>query len=118
MKKNHLLSLGATIYAQFCGLDIDNPSAWPLVPRVFLLVGLYCLTVGLLYFYPLSDQADELQKLVGREHALRIGQVFVHLWRSEASGTGYAGLALLLHPLMQVILARGSASHQQEAKHQ
>lgn len=70
-EKNHLLALGTMFFAQFCGLDIDNPSAWPLVPRVFLLVGLYCLTVGLLYFYPLSDQADELQKLVGREHALR-----------------------------------------------
>jgi type IV pilus assembly protein PilO len=38
---------------------------------VFLLVGLYCLTVGLLCFYPLSDYAHELQKSLDKEQALR-----------------------------------------------
>jgi len=71
MNKNLLPSLGATIDAQFRGLDFGNPSAWPLVPRVFLLVGLYCLTVGLLWFYPLSDYADELQRSIDKEQALR-----------------------------------------------
>jgi hypothetical protein len=50
--------------------------------------------------------------------ALRIGQVFEHLGRGQASGTGYAGLTLFLHPLTQAILARGPASHQQAAEHQ
>ncbi len=71
MNKNLLALSGARICAQFRGLDFGNPSAWPLVPRVFLLVGLYCLTVGLLWFYPLSDQADELHKSLEKEQALR-----------------------------------------------
>jgi type IV pilus assembly protein PilO len=71
MNKNLLALFGARICAQFRGLDFGNPSAWPLVPRVFLLVGLYCLTIGLLWFYPLSDQADELHKSLEKEQALR-----------------------------------------------
>ncbi len=72
MKKNLLAPLGVTISAQFRGLDFGNPSAWPLVPRVLLLVGLYCLTVGLLCVYPLSDHAGKLHKLVVKEKSLRV----------------------------------------------
>ena len=71
MNKNLLALFDERICAQFRGLDFGNPSAWPMGPRLFLLVGLYCLTVGLLFFYPLSDYADELQRSFGKEQALR-----------------------------------------------
>ena len=72
MNKNLLTPLGAKICAPFRGLDLGNPSAWPLVPRVLLLMGLYCLTVGLLCFYPLTDHAEQLHKLVDIEKNLRV----------------------------------------------
>jgi len=71
MNKSFFTSLGATIAAQFRGLDSGNPSAWPLVPRVFLLSVLYGLTVGLLWLYPLSDYDAELEKAVDKENTLR-----------------------------------------------
>jgi type IV pilus assembly protein PilO len=71
MNKNLLALFDERICAQFRGLDFGNPSAWPMGPRLFLLVGLYCLTVGLLCFYPLSDYADELQRSIDKEQALR-----------------------------------------------
>ena len=72
MNKNLLTPLGAKIWAPFRGLDFGNPYAWPLVPRVFLLMGLYCLTVGLLCFYPLNNHAEELHQLVDKEKNLRV----------------------------------------------
>jgi type IV pilus assembly protein PilO len=71
MNKNFFASLGSTIAAQFRGLDSGNPSSWPLVPRLFLLLVLYCLTVGLLWLYPLSDYDTELEKAVEKENTLR-----------------------------------------------
>ena len=71
MNKIFLALPGATIGAQFRGLDFGNPSAWPVVPRVLLLLGLYCLTVGLFCFYPFSDYANALDKLVDKEKTLR-----------------------------------------------
>ena len=71
MNKNLIASIGANIAAQFRGLDSGNPSAWPLVPRLFLLLMLYGLTVGLLWLYPLSDYANELEKAVEKENTLR-----------------------------------------------
>ncbi len=71
MNKNLIASIGANIAAQFRGLDSGNPSAWPLVPRLFLLMMLYGLTVGLLWLYPLIDYANELEKAVEKENTLR-----------------------------------------------
>lgn len=71
MKKNLIASIGANIAAQFRGLDPRNPSSWPLVPRLFLLLMLYGLTVGVLWLYPLSDYANELEKAVEKESTLR-----------------------------------------------
>ena len=71
MNKNSFDSLGSRIAAQFRGLDSANPSTWPVVPRMFLFILLYGLAVGGLWFYPLSDYADELQKAVQKENALR-----------------------------------------------
>ena len=71
MNKNFIASIGANIAAQFRGLDSGNPSSWPLVPRLFLLLMLYGLTVGLLWLYPLSDYANELEKAVEKESTLR-----------------------------------------------
>lgn len=72
MNKKFFTSLGPTISSQFRGLDSGNPSAWPLVPRLFLLLILYAVVIGGLWFYPLSDYADELEKLVEKENALRM----------------------------------------------
>lgn len=71
MNKHFIAKLSAAVGAQFRGLDSANPSTWPLVPRIFLLIVLYFLSVGLLWIYPLSDYADELQKAVEQENTLR-----------------------------------------------
>jgi len=71
MNKDFWKSPSSEITAQISGLDFENPSEWPLVPRWCLLVGLYFLTVGLLWFYPLSDYAAELEKSVDKENTLR-----------------------------------------------
>jgi type IV pilus assembly protein PilO len=71
MNKTTFAAIGTRIAQQFQGLDSGNPSSWPLVPRLFLLLALYCLAVGLLWLYPLSDYADELQKGVDKENTLR-----------------------------------------------
>ena len=72
MNKKYFKSLGAQIAGQFRGLDSSNPALWPLFPRLFLLLVLYFLTLGLLWLYPLSDYADELQKTVEKENTLRV----------------------------------------------
>jgi type IV pilus assembly protein PilO len=71
MNQNFFISLFSTIAAQFHGLDARKPSTWPLVPRLFLLLVLYGLTVGLLWIAPLSDYAHELEKSVEKENTLR-----------------------------------------------
>lgn len=71
MNQNILMSLFSTIAAQFHGLDSGKPSTWPLVPRLFLLLVLYGLTVGILWISPLSDYANELEKSIEKENTLR-----------------------------------------------
>ena len=71
MNKPLFASLGRNMAAQFRDLDSGNPSSWPLVPRLLLLFALYCLTVGLLWLYPLSEYARELDDYVEKENTLR-----------------------------------------------
>jgi type IV pilus assembly protein PilO len=72
MNKSSAGSLGSKIAAQFRGLDSENPSSWPMVPRLLLLFFLYSLVVGSLWFYPLSDYADQLQIAAEKENTLRV----------------------------------------------
>lgn len=58
--------------AQFQGLDTGNPSSWPLLPRILVLVAVYTLSVAILWVYPLSDFADALQKASDEESSLRL----------------------------------------------
>ncbi len=62
---------GAAIGAQLQGIDELNPASWPLLPRVLLLLGLYCATVGTIWFYPLSAYAGKLNQTVLTEDQLR-----------------------------------------------
>jgi len=71
MNKEILASLGPTVAAQFGGLDFEIPSSWPWLPRLFLLLGLYCLIFSLFCLYPLSDYADEFKNLLDKENTLR-----------------------------------------------
>ncbi len=43
-----------------------------MVPRLLLLLFLYSLVVGALWFYPLSDYADQLQIAAEKENTLRV----------------------------------------------
>ena len=71
MDKYLLTPFSAKIAAQFRNFDWENPAAWPVMLRWFSLVAVYCLTLGLLYLYPLNDCLNALQNLVDKENALR-----------------------------------------------
>lgn len=71
MRNNFLGAFVSAVASQFRGLDSANPSTWPLLPRLFLLTAMYCLTLGLLWLYPLSEYADDLQRAVDKESTLR-----------------------------------------------
>jgi type IV pilus assembly protein PilO len=62
---------GPTIGAQLQGIDELSPAAWPLLPRTLLYFGLYCVSVGALWFYPLSNYAERLRQSVLIEDTLR-----------------------------------------------
>ncbi len=71
MRNNFLGAFVSAVASQFRGLDSANPSAWPLLPRLFLFTAMYCLSLGLLWLYPLSEYADDLQRAVDKESTLR-----------------------------------------------
>lgn len=56
---------------QFRGLDRSDPASWPLMPRLIVLIFLYCATLAALWFYPLSEVFNELDKLTEREITLQ-----------------------------------------------
>ncbi len=56
---------------QFRGLDRSDPASWPLMPRLIVLIFLYCATLAALWFYPLSEVSNELDKLTEREITLQ-----------------------------------------------
>ncbi|QJC57602.1 hypothetical protein HC248_02932 [Polaromonas vacuolata] len=76
MVKNNKLtidfaSLQGALLGQFRGLDSTNPAAWPAFPRYLLCLALMVLVVTGLWFFWLSDAADELTQESTRESVLR-----------------------------------------------
>lgn len=56
---------------QFTGLDPNDPSRWPALPRGLLLAGLAILVVVALWYVWLSDRRDALEAAERREGELR-----------------------------------------------
>jgi len=61
----------AVLALQFRGLDPRNPPSWPVLPRVLLLVLVGIAVVGVLWYYPLSDFANDLDQAHAQEAKLR-----------------------------------------------
>ena len=55
-----LNNLGASLSAQFRGLNGRHPGQWPIVPRVLSGVGVFLLVLVVGWFFYWSDQNDEL----------------------------------------------------------
>ncbi|SDY05628.1 type IV pilus assembly protein PilO [Collimonas sp. OK242] len=55
-----LNNLGASLSAQFRGLNGRHPGQWPIVPRVLSGVGVFLLVLLVGWFFYWSDQKDEL----------------------------------------------------------
>lgn len=64
-------SLGERIQAQFRGLNPNDPSAWPVIPRSLLLIGLAVAIVVAMWFVWISSSADELEVEQRKEQTLR-----------------------------------------------
>jgi type IV pilus assembly protein PilO len=64
-------SLGERIQAQFRGLNPNDPSTWPIIPRALLLTGVVVLIVVALWFLWISTSADELAAEQQKEQTLR-----------------------------------------------
>jgi type IV pilus assembly protein PilO len=65
------MSIQNNLSRQFVGLDPNDPSRWPPLPRALLLVALFVLIVGGLWYAWLSDRSMELQAAQQREGELR-----------------------------------------------
>ncbi len=63
--------LGQRLQAQFRGLDPNDPSAWPAVPRYALYLVLVCAIVASLWFAWLTNSDDELESERRKEITLR-----------------------------------------------
>jgi len=61
----------AALVQQFRGLDPRNPPSWPVLPRTLLLVAVSIAVVGILWYYPLSDFANDLEQAHAEEAKLR-----------------------------------------------
>ncbi|AMP08190.1 pilus assembly, PilO family protein [Collimonas arenae] len=55
-----LNNLGASLGAQFRGLNGRHPGQWPIVPRILCGVGVFLLVLVVGWFFYWSDQQDEL----------------------------------------------------------
>ena len=59
------------LQAQFRGLDPNDPSSWPAIPRYLLCVAVTVAVVAALWFLWLSTSDDELQAERAKEVTLR-----------------------------------------------
>lgn len=64
-------SFGQKLQAQFRGLNPNDPSSWPAVPRALLFLAVITAIVVALWFLWLSSSADELEVEQKKELALR-----------------------------------------------
>lgn len=63
--------LQADMASQFKGLDPNDPSRWPSMPRNLLLVVLAAVVVGVLWYVKLSDMGVQLETERNQEMQLR-----------------------------------------------
>lgn len=64
-------ALQAQLQAQFSGLDPNDPSRWPIVPKVGALLGTFCVVFGLLWYVWLDGLSVELGADQQKEVELR-----------------------------------------------
>ena len=69
--KPNFAALQQTIQAQFRGLNPNDPSSWPLVPRLALCLALMVAIVVALWFVWLSGSDEELKAESAKEVTLR-----------------------------------------------
>lgn len=63
--------LGASVAAQFRGLNGRHPGQWPIVPRLLCSVGVFLAALLLGWYFLWSDQLDNLDKGKADEQKLR-----------------------------------------------
>ncbi|MBV8667237.1 MAG: type 4a pilus biogenesis protein PilO [Burkholderiaceae bacterium] len=66
-----LKNIGASVAAQFRGLNGRPPAQWPLVPRLMCGVGVFLVVIGLGYYFWWSNQMDDLDTGAQQEVKLR-----------------------------------------------
>ena len=64
-------ALQAQLQAQFSGLDPNDPSRWPIVPKVSALLGVFVVMFGLLWYVWLDGLSVELETDQQKEVELR-----------------------------------------------
>lgn len=69
-------ALQEQLKAQFTDLDPKDPSLWPLIPRVSLLIAVAAGVVALLWFVLVQDKKTELEVEVEKEVKLREDYTF------------------------------------------
>jgi type IV pilus assembly protein PilO len=65
-------ALKETIASQFRGLNPNDPSAWPVLPKFALYFGVMAAIVVALWFVWLTNSADELEAEQKKEEGLRL----------------------------------------------
>src|SRR5688500_3319210 len=65
-------ALKETISAQFRGLNPNDPSSWPMLPKAALYLGVMAAIAVALWFVWLTNSADELKAEQKKEEALRV----------------------------------------------
>ena len=71
LPKMDFAGFGQKVQAQFRGLNPNNPSSWPIIPRAALCLGLMIAIVVVLWFVWLSGSADELEAAQKKEATLK-----------------------------------------------
>lgn len=71
IKKIDFNALALDIQAQFKGLNPNDPSRWPILPKGLLLFGVCCLVITALWFVWLSTLSDELAAESANELTLK-----------------------------------------------
>jgi type IV pilus assembly protein PilO len=71
LPKFDLAAVRQSIQSQFRGLNPNDPSTWPIVPRAALFLGVIVAIVTALWFVWLNGSADTLQAEQAKEGVLR-----------------------------------------------